>query len=652
MASGLLSALPQPRQPQVAPSSATQRQDQGQQQQQQQLVARGPPPYPRRTGFVPRKPEDYGDGGAYPEIHVAQYPLDMGRGGGGAAGGRGTLAISVGADGEVSYDAILRQGSNRDKTIYSDHKALVPKVDLLNPENLARPDDDEVAKTARETAAALQLVVGNKLAAVNPSTLAAAPAGPTYIKYTPSQQGAAYASGSQQRIIKMQEMPIDPLEPPKFRHTKAPRGTGSPPVPVMHSPPRPVTAQDQSNWKIPPCISNWKNAKGYTIPLDKRLAADGRGLQETSISDKFASLGEALLVAEAKAREAVEMRARVQKELALRQKASKEAELRDLAMRARLERGGAPAAAAAAAGGGGGGAPAAGAGGGGAFPPPPPGGSSPVRGGGGGGRGGYDSRSPSSSPDRLDKRGAPAPRAGHEAEWQESREEREERRRRDELREERRRERERERRLEARDGHGPAKKSKLTRDRERDIGERVALGMAKVNGPGEVQYDARLFNQEQGVASGFGAEDSYGVYDKPLFTDRGNANLFKPSAPAPDDDDGEGQAGGRGTERFRADRGFGGAEGGGGGAEGGGGRAKGGAVEYEAAPAPEADPFGLDQFLSEVGGGKGGGGKRGKALDGIGQRGGMAAGAGGGAADGGGGGGGGRRMDFVSGSGR
>jgi len=36
---------------------------------------------------------------------------------------------------------------------------------------------------------------------------------------------------------------------------------------------------DQQAWKIPPCISNWKNVGGYTIPLDKRLAADGRGLQ-------------------------------------------------------------------------------------------------------------------------------------------------------------------------------------------------------------------------------------------------------------------------------------------------------------------------------------------------------------------------------------
>ncbi|KIY92842.1 hypothetical protein MNEG_15122 [Monoraphidium neglectum] len=173
--------------------------------------------------------------------------------------------------------------------------------------------------------------------------------------------------------------------------------------------------------------------------------------------------------------------------------------------------------------------------------------------------------------------------------------------------------------------------------------------MAKVaGGPGEVQYDARLFNQEQGVAAGFGAEDGYGVYDKPLFADRGNANLFKPSQAAPDEDGDDGGAGARGTERFKADKGFQGADGGAAAAAGGGGRARGGAVEYEAAPAAEADPFGLDQFLTEVG--KGGGSKRGNALDGIGKRGGMAAGAGGGGD--GGGGGGGRRMDFVSGSGR
>lgn len=99
-----------------------------------------------------------------------------------------------------------------------------------------------------------------------------------YIRYTPTD--AITNEPKQQRIIRMVEAPVDPLEPPKFRHKKVPAGPPSPPAPVLHSPPRKISAKDQLDWKIPPCVSNWKNAKGYTIPLDKRLAADGRGLLE------------------------------------------------------------------------------------------------------------------------------------------------------------------------------------------------------------------------------------------------------------------------------------------------------------------------------------------------------------------------------------
>lgn len=151
-----------------------------------------------------------------------------------------------------------------------------------------------------------------------------------------------FASGARQRIIKLQDMPADPLEPPKFKHRKVPRGPGDPPVPIMHSPPRPVTAKDQADWKIPPCISNWKNPKGYTIPVDSRLAADGRGLQETAVSDRFAAFTEALYTAEHKAREALHMRNKVQKEVLAREKEKKERELRELAQRARMEHGGLP----------------------------------------------------------------------------------------------------------------------------------------------------------------------------------------------------------------------------------------------------------------------------------------------------------------------
>lgn len=312
----LLAALPTPSQ--AAPA----RQQQQQPAPSQALVSLGAkevPPYLRRQRFVPRKPEDFGDGGAFPEIHVAQYPLEMGRSD--AAKGGKTLAVSVDADGKVNTNAIVMQGRNRDKIVHTGHGALVPKLERMSKEvrpsvgglhacnagtvcttaapshvsmhqrvpaarsaaetrclrntrflfpwarlacfaqALQRPDEEAIEEATKKTAEALNLMVTNKVAISNPSTLPSQPGGPTYIKYTPSNQSAATAGSAGQRIIKMQELPKDPLEPPKFRHTKVPRGPGSPPVPVMHSPPRPVTVQDQQNWKIPPCISNWKNPK-------------------------------------------------------------------------------------------------------------------------------------------------------------------------------------------------------------------------------------------------------------------------------------------------------------------------------------------------------------------------------------------------------
>lgn len=58
-------------------------------------------------------------------------------------------------------------------------------------------------------------------------------------------------------------------------------------------------------------------------------------------------------------------------------------------------------------------------------------------------------------------------------------------------------------RLEARDAKG-TKKSKVTRDRERDISEKIALGMANVQTgkTGEAMYDSRLFNQDRGMTTG------------------------------------------------------------------------------------------------------------------------------------------------------
>lgn len=70
------------------------------------------------------------------------------------------------------------------------------------------------------------------------------------------------------------------------------------------------------------------------------MAADGRGLQQVHINENFAKLAEALYIADRKAREAVEMRAQLEKKLAQKEKEKKEEHLRQLAQKAREERAG------------------------------------------------------------------------------------------------------------------------------------------------------------------------------------------------------------------------------------------------------------------------------------------------------------------------
>lgn len=61
----------------------------------------------------------------------------------------------------------------------------------------------------------------------------------------------------------MVEAQVDPMEPPRFQiNRKIPRAAPSPPAPVLHSPPRRVSVKQQRDWKVPPCVSHWKNAKG------------------------------------------------------------------------------------------------------------------------------------------------------------------------------------------------------------------------------------------------------------------------------------------------------------------------------------------------------------------------------------------------------
>eukprot|EP01118_Nematostelium_gracile_P003243 TRINITY_DN1368_c0_g1_i1.p1 TRINITY_DN1368_c0_g1~~TRINITY_DN1368_c0_g1_i1.p1 ORF type:complete len:547 (+),score=174.50 TRINITY_DN1368_c0_g1_i1:86-1726(+) len=483
------------------------------------------PPLGQRSGFIPRVAEDFGDGGSFPEIHVAQYPLNMGR----KEGTSNSVAITLDSEGKAKYDAILNPGGKRQ--IFSQHSDLVERV--VDEEEMRRPDPEEEQKTLERTKRALEGIVNGRITAAQPTAIRpneVAKGQPSYIRYTPSQTAENMQTTATSRIIRMTEMASDPLEPPKFKHKKVPKGPPSPPVPVMHSPPRKVTVKDQQDWKIPPCISNWKNAKGYTIPLDKRLAADGRGLQEFQINDNFAKLSESLYIAERTAREEVTKRAELERRLQLKEKEMKEEQLRKFAEEARMDR----------------------------------------------------------VTSQLDD--------SYDPQQDQARQER------DQMREDRRRERERQLRIQR-------NKSTVARNMDRDIGEKIALGQVVPQQSTEAMFDQRLFGQSEGISGGFGDDESYNIYSKPLFHGSAANAAYRPKT-----NDEETYGGEEDyqklldTSKFKPDKGFSGAEPAPDQAKAKGGREK--PVEFEK---EELDPFGTESFLTQA--------KKSNALDRIGSRG-------------------------------
>ncbi len=85
---------------------------------------------------------------------------------------------------------------------------------------------------------------------------------------------------------------------------------------------------------------------------------------------------------------------------------------------------------------------------------------------------------------------------------------------RDQMRAEKRREREREMRM---SNMGTEQRAKmLARQQNRDISEKIALGLAKPTLSKESMLDSRLFNQES-LSGNFADDDAYNLYDRPLF---------------------------------------------------------------------------------------------------------------------------------------
>lgn len=178
------------------------------------------PPYGQRKGWIPRTDADFGDGGAFPEIHVAQYPLGMGAPGN-ASKKSNALAVQLDQTGKVKYDAIARQGHSKDKIVYSNINQLLPAEVLAeDSEELQMPDQETINEITENTRKALEKLTNQKIVSAMPVRAAEKQAPAQYIRYTPSQQGDAFNSGAKQRIIRMVEAQVDPMEPPRFRINK------------------------------------------------------------------------------------------------------------------------------------------------------------------------------------------------------------------------------------------------------------------------------------------------------------------------------------------------------------------------------------------------------------------------------------------------
>lgn len=364
--------------------------------------------------------------------------------------------------GRVRYEVLAQVGHGPERRVQARHADTVAQgTSIIQP----RPSPEEVAAETAKVQRALEDILQAKIRATQPKSITGRgdvvkeKNATSIVTFAAAGQGVC-SSKSQptiQRIVKMVEAPRDPLEPPKFRHKRIPRPPGSPPAPVLHSPPRKATAKEQRAWKIPPCVSNWKNPKGYTIPLDKRLAADGRGLVEAGINDNFARVAESLYLAERHAREEVSKRAAIERKLAEQEKAVREEALRDLARQAREEKALLTQA---------------------------------IR-----REEGRRSRSDDLhvGPTSL--------------------------REREEIRRERAQQIERDLRV-ARLGASQRSRHQDRQRQDRDISERIALGMTVGDGASGQRtdiYDQRLFDRTSGVGPGWGDEEEYNLYEGPLF---------------------------------------------------------------------------------------------------------------------------------------
>ncbi|KJP87326.1 hypothetical protein AK88_03006 [Plasmodium fragile] len=293
--------------------------------------------------------EDFQGGGAYPEIHVNQYPNNMGlpEGGVGRKSTKGNVVLKyLDENNNVKYDNLINEDVHiynkeleslepneriqklRKKKILSDAQDREEKFNELP---ICKPNEEEENEIINNTKKNIEQMMNEKF-----KNNLGNKKEDKFFRYIPQNKLNA---NLEERIIKVVHKTVDPLDVSKFKHKKLPNIKNSPDYPLLRSPTRKINKEEEENWKIPPCVSNWKNNKGYNIPLDKRIQSDNKKLNQVEVNENFAHLSEYLYVAEKKAREEIKMRNSIIKQKKLKEKEEKENVLRNLAIQARKEKG-------------------------------------------------------------------------------------------------------------------------------------------------------------------------------------------------------------------------------------------------------------------------------------------------------------------------
>lgn len=381
---------------------------------------------------------------------------------------------------QIDYSQLVKQRLRPDQLVHTSYSDTQEK--LVNDTDIELPSDELVEQTRLKTAAALNQIVDLKTSNSSASNIKPHDQSVQYIQYTTNN-----SAGTTQRLIKLQQAHVDPLEPPKHKHMRLPVPNNDAPVPILHSPPRQLTAEDQSAWRIPPSISQWKNSKGYIIPLHQRIAADGKALSKVEINDRFSELSDELVQAERDARRDIESRAELLHKLAEYKHEKKEQELRELADRARQQL--------------------------------------------------FDSSDDEKDENKVKVKSEPHSTTEHNNDNDRSNSDVElnhHQQYHDRVRRDTAAQVKRDMRLESRraDRHESLNQS------NRDISEKIALGHTVSNKQSQPLFDSRLFNHAESTTGGFGADDSYNIYDKPLFTGSSNVLSYKPQQVDLDDEDG------------------------------------------------------------------------------------------------------------------